>query len=376
MGVESKIRELMEGAANRPADKSQGDATNPTQGDSNPNPEQQDLSGADKNGGLTSSVGKSASSKEDKDKTLPAGNGAKDPKANMENKEDSESVVMQPNSKGNVHQEETESDEEVVVEGAVEEVEEEVTEETEVVEDALYEEDLAKLFEGDETLTEEFKTKAAEIYEAVLTSRVASEVAEIEEEIITQANTAIQEEVEKMIENIDKYLAYCTEQWMEDNKIAIESSLRTDITESFIKDLQKVFTENYIEVPEEKFDVMEELDSQVKSLQEELDSKIDENIELAEEAIALKKEKILSVVSEDLADTEAEKFSTLVEDVAYTSAEAYESKLEIIKENYFPKDKAATDTVLEDNGEAVVQNENTNKRMARYSAAITNSTKF
>lgn len=432
MGVESKIRELMETAAKRPADKSQGDATNPTQGDSNPNPEMQDLSGADKNGGLTSTVGTAASGKQTKDTTLPAGQGAKDPKANMENSDDTESVVMQPNSKGNVHQEEVEQvDEahpgdydhpsfkakpnlspndpqfkakrlEIVKKGAQkvdakndaaaaaarkdaeramnkEEVEadyEDYEDYEEVVESALYEEDLAKLFEADENLTEEFKTQAAEIFEAVVTSRVSSEIAEIEEEIVEQANVAVQAEVERMVENIDKYLAYVTEQWMSENKIALESSLRTEITESFIKDLQRVFTENYIEVPEEKYQVMEELDQKAKGLQEELDAKIEENIALTEEAIALKKEIILSVVSEDLADTEAEKFSTLVEDVAYTSADAYESKLNIIKENYFPKDKASADAILEDTGDNVVHNENTNNRMARYSAAITNSAKF
>ena len=372
MGVESKIRELMEGAANRPADKSQGDATNPTQGDSNPNPEQQDLSGTDANGGLTSSVGKEASNKEKKDNTLPAGNGAKEAVSNMENKEDSESVVMQPSSKGNVHQEETETEEEVVAETT--ETEEEFVED--VLEASLYEEDLAKLFEGDETLTEEFKTKAGEIFEAVVTARVASEISEIEEEIIEQANTAIQGEVDKMVENIDKYLAYVTEQWMVENKIALESSLRTEITESFIKDLQKVFTENYIEVPEEKFDVVEEMDTQVKSLKEELDEKIEENIKLVEEAVSLKKEKVLSIVSEDLADTEAEKFSTLVEDVAYTGEEAYKAKLDIIKENYFPKDKAAAEAVLEDTGESVEVSEETTNVMNKYAAAITNSSKF
>lgn len=417
MGVESKIRELMETAAKRPADKSQGDATNPTQGDSNPNPEMQDLSGADKNGGLTSTVGTAASGKQTKDTTLPAGQGAKDPKANMENSDDTESVVMQPNSKGNVHQEEVEQVDEglspndpqfkakrlQMIKKAAQNVDaknaaadsaakkdaeramnkedveadyEEHEEYKEIVESALYEEDLAKLFEADENLTEEFKTQAAEIFEAVVTSRVSSEIAEIEEEIVEQANVAVQAEVERMVENIDKYLAYVTEQWMSENKIALESSLRTEITESFIKDLQRVFTENYIEVPEEKYQVMEELDQKAKGLQEELDAKIEENIALSEEAIALKKEIILSVVSEDLADTEAEKFSTLVEDVAYTSADAYESKLNIIKESYFPKDKASADAILEDTGDNVVHNENTNNRMARYSAAITNSAKF
>lgn len=373
MGVESKIRELMEGAANRPADKSQGDASMPAQGSSDANPEMQDLAGADATGGLTSEIGKAAAAKAKKDATLPAGNGAKEAVANMENKEDSESVVNQANSAGVREEAESEAEDVVAEEGV--ESEEEIFEEEEIaVDEVIYEEDLKALFEGDENLTEEFKTKAAEIFEAVVTSRVANEVEAIENELVEQANEAFESELEQMVENIDKYLSYVTEQWMSQNELAIENGLRTEVTESFIKGLQQVFTENYIEVPEEKYEVLDEMEKKIDELQTKLDEQVQTNMDLTKESVSLKKQTVIGVVSEDLADTEAERFITLVEDVAYTNAESYEAKLKIIKENYFPKDNVEADSVLEDTVDEI--DENTNSIMSKYASAISKSTKF
>ena len=378
MGVESKIRELMEGAANRPKDKlTARDDSNPTQGDSNASPEQQDLSGTgNAEGGLTSTVGKAASAKASKDNTLPAGNGAKEAPANFVNDKPSETDVMKKASAGNVHQEEAElEDEEVIVEDEAVEEDAEIVEEEEVaVDEVIYEEDLKALFEGDENLTEEFKTKAAEIFEAVVTSRVASEVEAIENDLVEQANEAFESELEQMVENIDKYLSYVTEQWMAQNELAIESGLRTEVTESFIKGLQQVFTENYIEVPEEKYEVLDEMQKKIDELQTKLDEQVQTNMDLTTESVSLKKQNIIGVVSEDLADTEAERFITLVEDVAYTSADSYEAKLKIIKENYFPKDTVEADSVLEDTVDEI--DENTNSVMSKYASAISKSTKF
>lgn len=374
MGVESKIRELMEGAANRPKDKQQGDASNPTQGSSNANPEMQDLSGSSNaEGGLTSPVGKAAEGKASKDNTLPKGQGAGSA-PNFTDKEDTASVVNQPTSAG-VREEVEEAEEEVIVEDEIVE-EEEVIEEEEVAvdEDVLFEEDLAALFEGDENLTEEFKTKAAEIFEAVVTSRVANEVEAIEEELTEQANAEYEARVEEMVENIDKYLSYVTEQWMTQNELAIENGLRNEITESFIKGMQQVFTEHYIEVPEEKYDVLSEMQTKVDELQNKLDEQVRMNMDLTEESVSLKKQNIINDIAEDLADTEAERFVTLVEDIAYTDAVSYKSKLSIVKENYFPKDKVETDSVLEDTVDSI--DEETNSIMSKYAQAISKSAKF
>lgn len=387
----------MEGAANRPLDKSQGDATNPTQGDSNPNPEQQDLSGtSNKEGGLTSEVGKAASSKASKDNTLPAGQGAgKAP--NFDDKEDPRNVVAQASSKGNVNQEEVEESEEEeviledenaeveaeteeeqveeLVEDEVEaEAEEELTEEEETEDEVLFESDLEALFADEEHLTEEFKVKAANIFEAIVTSRVTSEVEAIEADLVEQANAAFEETKEELVENIDKYLSYVTENWMKENELAIESGLKSEITESFIKGMQQVFTEHYIEVPEEKYDVLAEMQAQIDGLKEKLDEQAAQNVELFSEAEQLKKEKVFAEVCEDLASTETEKFATLVEDISFGSEEMYKQKLIVVKENYFPKAVASDDDKLEDRVEGSALNENS--LMSRYATAISRASKF
>jgi len=389
MGVESKIRELMEGAANRPKDKQQGDASNPTQGSSNANPEMQDLSGTgNAEGGLTSPVGKAAAGKESKDTTLPKGNGAKEAPANFQNDKPSETDVMKKASAGNVAKEEVEeTDEEVIAEDEVvtdeviaedevvaEDAEEIAEEEVSVEETTLFEADLNALFADEEHLTEEFKVKAAEMFEAVVTSRVSAEIAQIEEELTEAANVEFEAQLEQMTENIDKYLSYVTETWMAENQIAIESGIRTEVTESFIKGLQQVFSEHYIEVPEEKYDVMTEMQNQIDELSAKLDEQVESNIAIKEEAIALKKQAVFAKISEGLASTEAEKFAALVEDITYTGMDSYEQKLQVVKENYFPSEKSLTEDKLEDTFEAT--NEVTNTVMSKYAQAISKTTKF
>ena len=388
MGVESKIRELMEGAANRPKDKQQGDASNPTQGSSNANPEMQDLSGTgNAEGGLTSPVGKAAAGKESKDTTLPKGNGAKEAPSNFTNDKPSETDVMKKASAGNVAKEEVEADEEVIAEDEVvtdeviaedevvaEDAEEIAEEEVSVEEATLFEADLNALFADEDHLTEEFKVKAAEMFEAVVTSRVSAEIAQIEEELTEAANVEFETQLEQMTENIDKYLSYVTETWMAENQIAIESGIRTEVTESFIKGLQQVFSEHYIEVPEEKYDVMTEMQTQIDQLTAKLDEQVESNIAIKEEAITLKKQAVFAKISEGLASTEAEKFAALVEDITYTGMDSYEQKLQVVKENYFPAEKSLTEDKLEDTFEAT--NEVTNTVMSKYAQAISKSTKF
>jgi len=390
MGVESKIRELMEGAANRPKDKQQGDASNPTQGDSNANPEMQDLSGTgNAEGGLTSPVGKAAAGKESKDNTLPKGNGAKEAPSNFTNDKPSETDVMKKASAGNVAKEEVEADaeEEVIAEDEVvtdeviaeeeavdEEAEEIAEEEVSVEEAALFEADLKALFADEDHLTEEFKVKAAEMFEAVVTSRVSAEIAQIEEELTEAANVEFESQLEQMVENVDKYLSYVTENWMSENQIAIESGIRTEVTESFIKGLQQVFSEHYIEVPEDKYDVMTEMQTKIDELSAKLDEQVESNIAIKEESITLKKQAVFAKISEGLASTEAEKFATLVEDITYTGMDSYEQKLQVVKENYFPKENVVTEAKLEDTFEAA--DEVTSGVMSKYAQAISKTTKF
>jgi len=394
MGVESKIRELMEGAANRPLDKSQGDMSPPLQGDSNPNPEMQDLSGkGNKEGGLTSPIGKEASGKASKDGTLPSGQGAGQA-PNFENGQDPRNVVGQQSSKGNVHQEEVEEvetdevlqEDEVSEAPEVEEViedEEVLEEEQEVVEEetetesdeALFQEDLNTLFADEEHLSEEFKSKAADIFEAVVVSRVAAEIEEIEADLVEQYNKDLEETKAELIANIDKYLSYVTENWMSENELAIENGLRNEITESFIGSLKDVFAEHYIDVPEEKYDVLSEMQKRIEELEGELNEAVDIAVNINDEHELLQKTRVFENVTKELAQTEVEKFATLVEDISFGSEELYAEKLNVVMENYFPKNNVADDS---DKLEDSVENDaiETNTVMSKYANAISKSAKF
>jgi len=419
MGVESKIRELLEGklqddavevldelAANRPLDKSSnGDAKPPLQGNSNPNPEQQDLSGSSNpEGGLTSPVGKEASAKAGS-APRPSNSGAgKAP--NYNDGEATQSVVAQSSSKGNVHQEEVEeTEDEVLEETPVSETEEEIVEEEvvegeeveyveegeeeviaeeeeseveasedESTEETLFEEDIANLFADEDHLSEEFKTQAASLFEAVVVSRVNEQVQSIEDELVEEANKAFDEAKEKLVENIDKYLSYCTEQWMSENELAVENGLRNEITESFIKGLQSVFTEHYIDVPEDKFDVLTSQAAEIDELKSKLDEEINKSVAISEEREQLQKERIFRSVVDDLAETEVEKFAGLVEGISYDSEDKYVSKLNVIKENYFPKAKADDSDKLEDSVDQGTLTDNS--VMSRYVEGISQAAKF
>jgi hypothetical protein len=418
MGVESKIRELLEGksqddavevldelAANRPLDKSSnGDAKPPLQGNSNPNPEQQDLSGSSNpEGGLTSPVGKEASAKAGS-APRPSNSGAgKAP--NYNDGTDPRTVVGQASSKGNVHQEEVEeTEDEVLEETPVSETEDEIVEnevvdgeeveyvdgeeeviaeeeeseveasEEESTEETLFEEDIANLFADEEHLSEEFKTQAASLFEAVVVSRVNEQVEAIEAELVQEANTAFDEAKEKLVENIDKYLSYVTEQWMAENELAVENGLRNEITESFINGMKQVFTEHYINVPEEKFDVLSEQAAEIDELKSKLNEEINKSVAISEDREQLQKERIFRSVVNDLAETEVEKFASLVEGISYDSDDKYVSKLNVIKENYFPKAKADDSDKLEDSVDQGTLTDNT--VMSRYVQGISQAAKF
>lgn len=199
-------------------------------------------------------------------------------------------------------------------------------------------EDIDAMFSGSE-LSEEFKEKATTIFEAAVVAKVNEAVAELEE----QYNTALAEEVarveEEMTSKIDQYMDYVAEQWLEQNKVAVEASLRTEITESFINDLKSLFEQHNINVPEEKFQVVEELRDEVAEVQARLDQAMEENMSLKKDLNEAARAKILADVAEGLAATQAEKLTALAEGVEFDTAESYRKKLEIVKENYFPSEK-------------------------------------
>ena len=436
MGVESKIRELLEGKlqddtvavideqiagdqqppmqggsskanlpvssadAHRPLDKkNNGDASNPLQGSSNANPEMQDLSGSSNpEGGLTSPVGQAASSKASKAPGLEGSGAGQAP--NYSGSEDAQSVVNLSSNAGNVYKEEDEvepeGEEEVL--DSVEEIDDEVeeldsdveveeeeevvaedVEDEEIVEDeleaeTLFEDDIANLFEEEEHLSEEFKTKAASLFEAAVVARVNQQIDLIEDELVEEAEKAFNEAKEKLVENIDKYLSYVTEQWMAENEIAVENGLKNEINESFIKDLRETFANHYIEVPEEKYDVLASQQTEIDELKSKLDEEINKSISISEEREQLQKDKVFRSVVDDLADTEVEKFASLVEGIKYDNSDMYAEKLNVIKENYFPKAKTDDSDRLEDSVDQGALSENT--VMDRYARAVSQSAKF
>lgn len=239
-------------------------------------------------------------------------------------------------------------------------------------------EDVEAMFAGSE-LSEEFKEKAAVIFEAAVTAQVNEAIADLEE----QYNTALAEELAKIFEDltdkIDQYMTYTVEQWMEENQVAIEHSLRTEITEEFITNLKSLFEQSYISIPEEKFDVVEGMTAEMEEMKAELDKAIEENMELKNALIESSRKEIIAQVSEGLAATQSEKLVALAEGVEFDSLENYRKKLEIVKENYFPTDKPASakQNLLEQINEENVEpaKATVNSPVSAYAQAISRTVK-
>jgi uncharacterized protein YoxC len=251
---------------------------------------------------------------------------------------------------------------------------------------SVYKEDLEALITNDETLSEDFKVKAATIFEAAVSSRVteterglnervAIRVEELEEEYAQEIETGLNEAKEGLVDKVDTYLNYVVESWMEDNKIAIEQGLRTEIAETFMGNLKDLFVESYIEVPESKIDLVDDLVEQVQELEGKLDNATEANMVMKEEKEELIKEMIISEASQDLASTQASKLFKLAENVEFISVEDFQGKVETIKESYFSQKTVtqAVETVnetVETDGEFLQENSAT---MERYLSAIRTS---
>ena len=195
-------------------------------------------------------------------------------------------------------------------------------------------EDIDALMAGEE-LSEEFRTKAETIFEAAVLSRVASEVARIEEEFESKVAEAVAQNTEGLVEQVDGYLGYIAEQWMTQNEIALERGMKSDILEGFIGGLKNLFEEHYIDIPEEKFDVLGEMESKIDELEAKLNEQVAANIELSKTLAESNRAEIVKTVSEGLTDTETEKFMSLVEEISYEDQASFETKVKTIRENYF-----------------------------------------
>jgi hypothetical protein len=197
-------------------------------------------------------------------------------------------------------------------------------------------EDMQALFSDDQTISEDFKIKAATIFEARVFDRVAQIQEEIESEYAGMLAEAVEEIKAELTEKVDDYLNYVVEQWMEENEIAIESGLRSEITEDFIAGLRNLFAENYINVPEDKVELVDELASKVEELEVKLNEEIEANIQYKKQLTEAIKVQLVNEVCEGLTATQVEKIKTLAESVEFSTEEEFVEKLETIRENYFP----------------------------------------
>ena len=239
-------------------------------------------------------------------------------------------------------------------------------------------EDIDALVQG-EQLSEEFKTKASTIFEAAVHQKVMEVATTKVDELEKEFQSDLQEEIisfrDELTDKVDGYLNYVVEEWMRENEIALESSLRSEITEEFMGGLKNLFTEHYIDVPDEKVDIVEGLYDKVEELEEKLNSQVEENMKVKGELNEYRKDKILEEVCEDLADTQAEKMKTLVEGVNYENdSEDFENKVKTIKENYFPNQVKQDENVEQEDVTAENNSEETPVKMSNimeaYSKAI------
>jgi len=228
--------------------------------------------------------------------------------------------------------------------------------------------DVKALVEG-EDLSEEFQTKAATIFEAAVKSKLRGEVERLEMENTQTVAEEIEAFKKELTEKVDSYLDYVVKEWMQENELAIDRGLKGEIAEDFITGLKALFEEHYIDVPDEKYDVLEGQAQKIEELESKLNETIEKMTAMNKEKSTLVREQVIAKVSTDLAETEKEKFEGLVEDVEFADEETFTAKLNTLKENYFPK-TVATQT-LEEEVEADKQEVDVSGAMAAYMSAIT-----
>ena len=227
-------------------------------------------------------------------------------------------------------------------------------------------EDVEALVQG-EDLSEEFQSKAATIFEAAVKSKIRPEVERIEEEKSQEIAKEMETFKTELAEKVDGYLDYVVTEWMKENELAIERGLKGEIAEDFIGGLKALFEEHYIDVPDEKYDILESQAQKIDELEEKLNDTIGKLTEKKQSEDSLVRESVIKEVSSDLAETQSEKFASLVEDVEFTDKETFTEKLNTLKENYFPK-SVPSETLTEENEET--KEIDVSGAMAAYMSAI------
>jgi hypothetical protein len=232
-------------------------------------------------------------------------------------------------------------------------------------------EDVEALVDG-EDLSEEFKEKAATIFEAAVKSKIRSEVERMENEYQDTKEQEMDTFKEELTEKVDTYLNYVVEEWTKENELAIERGLKGEIAEDFISGLKQLFEDHYIDVPDEKYDVLEAQSDKISELEDKWNETIQRNVDLNNSKNTLVREQVISEVSEDLADTEIEKFKDLTKDVEFSDEESFRDKLDVLKESYFPKIQMSTTSTrtFDDEDGSTAQDVDTTDTMRKYMSAI------
>ena len=281
--------------------------------------------------------------------------------------------AVAPEPKKGLKEDEDVSEEEEIIAESEEVSEEEAAEELK----AKMKEDIDAMLSGEE-LSEEFKTKAATIFEAAVMARVKQEVARVEKEFEARLEEESAKNAEGLVEQVDGYLGYVAEQWMVNNELALESGMKAEILEGFVGGLKGLFEEHYIDIPEERFDVLGSMEDHISELEEKLDEQMAANVEMAKYISESQRKEIIGTAAEGLSDAEAEKFHGLAEELSFEDAESFEAKVQTIRENYFSKkadkSEAIVESVVTDSPveltESVEKKVELDPRMAAFVAAL------
>ena len=227
------------------------------------------------------------------------------------------------------------------------------------------------LINGEGDLSEEFKKKAATVFEAAVKSKIRDEVVRLEDEYSNELKENIEKTKGELAEKVDTYLNYVVEEWMKENELAIDRGLKGEIAEDFISGLKTLFEDHYVDIPDEKYDVLEAQSEKITELEGKLNEAIETTVSLKKNNGTLVREQVIREATQDLADTEIEKFKSLTEDVDFTDEESFREKLGTLKENYFPKQKKEETTeTIDDVETGLAQDIDTTDSMKAYMSAI------
>ena len=289
-------------------------------------------------------------------------NASKASEEDEDEEEDEEEVAEEDDKEEDEDEDEDKDDEEVKESKKVE---------SELVEMEI-EDDLEKISEALD-LSEENSEKARTIFKAAVSSKVSEIKEELEKDYSQNLKTSVEKIKGDLSEAVDKYLSYCAEEWTKENELAIERGLRSEMTDNFIDGLKTLFVEHYVEIPEDKYNVIDELANRLDEMEDKLDAEVSKNMEVVEENDQLKRGNVVREACNDLTESQTEKMISLAEGVDFTSSEDFADKVEELKSAYFPKDEnIAEETVVEEGtGEFASDDEKIiDPAMNQYSSAI------